>query len=61
MLRVWLRKKDDCGHINVAQLDAVLKGINLTLKWGLRHTELRTDSATVLGWVKLVITVEKRV
>lgn len=31
----WLRKKEDYNHINVAELDAVLKGINLALKWGL--------------------------
>ena len=57
----WLRKKDDYGHINVAELDAVLKGINLALKWGLRDVEVRTDSATVFSWVQSVITSEKRV
>lgn len=35
-----LRKKDDCGHINVAELDAALKGVNLALKWRLRDIEL---------------------
>ena len=25
----WLRKEDDSAHINVAELEAVLKGINL--------------------------------
>ena len=57
----WLRKKNDYGHINVAELDAVLKGINLALKWGLRDVEVRTDSATVFSWVQSVITAEKRV
>ncbi len=57
----WLRKKDDCGHINVAELDAALKGINLAMKWGLREIEFRTDLATVVGWLKLVIYIEKRV
>ena len=47
----WLRKKNDYNHINVAELDAVLKGINLAIKWGLREIEIRTDSATVLSWV----------
>ena len=28
----WLRKKDDSAHINVAELDATKKGINLALK-----------------------------
>ena len=47
----WLRKKNDYNHINVAELDAVLKGINLAIKWGLREIEIRIDSATVLSWV----------
>ena len=45
----WLRKKGDFGHISVAKLDAVLKGVNLAVKWGLRQVEVRTDSATVYG------------
>ena len=27
----WLRKKGDFGNINVAKLDAVLKGVNLAV------------------------------
>ncbi|XP_029643257.1 uncharacterized protein LOC115217646 [Octopus sinensis] len=57
----WLRKMDDCSHINVAELEAVLKGVNLALKWGLHTIEIRTDSATVLGWATAVITDERRV
>ena len=30
----WLRKKDDHNHINVAELEAALKGLNLGLQWG---------------------------
>ena len=57
----WLRKKDDFGHINVAELDAVLKGVNLALKWGVQEIEIRTGSATVCGWKKSIVTAEKRV
>ncbi|XP_076049715.1 uncharacterized protein LOC143030451 [Oratosquilla oratoria] len=57
----WQRKKDDYHHINVSELDAVIKGINLALKWGLREIEIRTDSATVAGWMNSVLTGEKRV
>lgn len=57
----WLRKKDDCSHINVAELDAVLKGVNLALRWGLHALEIRTDSATVRGWVASVISNQKRI
>ena len=45
----WRRKKNDYNHINVAKLDAVLKSINLAIKWGLREIEIRTDSAMVLS------------
>ena len=32
----WLCKPFGVGHINVAELVAVLNGVNLALKWGLR-------------------------
>ncbi|XP_076032423.1 uncharacterized protein LOC143020149 [Oratosquilla oratoria] len=57
----WQRKKDDYHHINVSELDAVIKGINLAPKWGLREIEIRTNSATVAGWMNSVLTAEKRV
>lgn len=31
----WLRKKDDYNHINVAELDVVLKTVSLALRWRL--------------------------
>ena len=57
----WLRKKEDYSHINVAELEALLKGINLALKWDLRNIELMTDSATVYGWVQITLSEERRV
>ena len=57
----WMRKKDDYSHINIAELEAVLKGINLCLKWGLKVITVLTDSATVCGWIKMTISEEKRV
>ena len=58
---VLLWKKDDASHINIAELDAVLKGVNLSLKWELGNVHLRTDSATVVSWVKSVVNNERRV
>ena len=52
----WLRKKNDGTHINVVELDAALKGINLALKWQLKRMTLVTDSATVHGWLQSVLT-----
>ena len=57
----WMRKKDDYTHINVAELEAVLKGINLCAKWHLKRVEIVTDSATVYGWLCLTLTEEKKV
>lgn len=48
----WLRKEDDGAHINLAELEAVLKGISLALKWQLKNVAVVTDSATVFGWVR---------
>lgn len=51
----WLRKPADVGHINTAELEAVIKGINLATKWRLKDIELMTDSATVKSWLDSVL------
>ena len=52
----WLRKREDGAHINIAELDAVIKGVNLALKWQLKEMTLMTDSATVHGWLHSLLT-----
>ncbi|XP_067931809.1 uncharacterized protein [Watersipora subatra] len=52
----WLRKEDDGAHINVAELDAVVKGLNLAMKWNLKRLTVVTDSKSVYAWVQSVIT-----
>ena len=48
----WLRsERDSSSHINMAELDAATKGINLAILWGARNIALRTDSATVCHWI----------
>ena len=42
----WLRR-DECSHINMAELDAALKGVNLVIPWGIKTVRLMTDSRTV--------------
>ena len=56
-----LRKKDNSAHINVAELNATMKGINLALKWGLQAVEIRMDSATVVSWIKSEVLGDKRI
>ena len=42
----WLRK-DDSGHINMAELDSVIKELNLALTWQIKSIELLTNLSTV--------------
>ena len=57
----WLRKADDVGHINVAELEAVVKGVNLAVKWGLKSLQVMTDSSTVVGWLNSFLVNDCRV
>lgn len=57
----WLRKSSDFDHINVAELEAVIKGLNLALRWNISDIEIVTDSATVAGWIRTVLSEEKGV
>lgn len=45
----WLRSKADTAHINRVELDAVIKGLNLAIKWGNREIAIMCDSVTVCG------------
>lgn len=47
----WLRKKSDSLHINVAELEAVGRGINLAIQWGFKAFTVATDSRSVLSWL----------
>uniref|UniRef100_A0A5S6QYK9 RNase H type-1 domain-containing protein n=1 Tax=Trichuris muris TaxID=70415 RepID=A0A5S6QYK9_TRIMR len=46
----WLRP-DDAGHINMAELDSVIKELNLALSWQFKDLQLMTDSLTVYRWI----------
>ncbi|XP_067949567.1 uncharacterized protein [Watersipora subatra] len=56
----WLKKEDDGAHINVAESDAVVKGLNLAMKWNLKRLTVVTDSKSVYAWVQSVITYSHR-
>lgn len=53
--RSWLRPKDDKRHINIAELDAAIKALELSAEWNVSRLVLRTDSKTVFGWVQSVL------
>ena len=46
----WLQKEVS-SHIYMAELDAVIKGLNLALAWNVKKVELCTDSSTVHRWI----------
>ena len=48
----WLRQEKDSRHINIAELDAVIKGLTLASKWPVKRIVLHTDSKTVHGWLQ---------
>ena len=51
----WLRPKMDSHHINVSELDAVIRGLNTALRWGNREIQIMTDSASVFRWLEAII------
>ena len=56
----WLRKVIDFNHVNVAELEVVLKGVNLAIKWGMKSPNLKADSSIVYGWLTMILTEERR-
>ena len=50
----------DASHINLAELDAVVKGVNLAVDWNVRCLEVMTDSRTVYSWLEMLVTDAKR-
>lgn len=57
----WLRKKNDASHINLAELEAVLKGLSIALAWDLKNLELKTDSMSVYAWIRSLLSGDKRI
>lgn len=57
----WLRPLDDAAHINLAELDAVIKGVNMALQWKVKELCLHTDSLCVYHWIVDTLTGKARV
>ena len=57
----WLRPTNDPQHINLAELKAGLKGVNLALQWEATVLHLVTDSACVHRWISDTLTGKARV
>ena len=57
----WLHSEKDSQHINLTELDAIIKGINLAILWKTTTVHLFTDSACVHKWISDTLTGKARV
>ena len=57
----WLRGINDVSHINLAELEAVIKGVNMAVSWNFKNIEIRSDLATVCMWLNSISFKNKRV
>ena len=57
----WLRKADVGTHINLAERNAVIKGVNLAMKWGAGDITIFIDSAAVYSWLSSLLKKDKRI
>ena len=53
------KKENDPMHINVAELEAILKGVYIALQWGFKSVVLCRDSESVFGCLKSPIEKDK--
>ena len=56
----WLRPEKDSQHINLTELYAIIKGINLAILWETTTLHLFTDSACVHEWISDTLTGKAR-
>ena len=52
----WLQPEKDSQHINLTELDALIKGVNLAILWKMTTLHLFTNSACVHKWVSDTLT-----
>ena len=60
-LVILQRPTEDKRHINLAELEEVIKGLSLTTKWDVTNGHLITDWKTVAGWLKQITDKVRRV
>ena len=57
----WLHPEKDSQHINLVDLNAIIKAINLAILWKTTTLHLFTDSACVHKWISDTLTGKARV
>nr|XP_047144991.1 uncharacterized protein LOC101239685 [Hydra vulgaris] len=57
----WLRPASDTHHINISELDSILRGLNLASKWGIKElTEVAKDIQIAVQWIPSEINLADR-
>ena len=55
MPRGYDDKANDAIHINVAEFNASIKGMNMVLRWGLKDVALVMNFHTYAGWPRATV------
>nr|XP_047139073.1 uncharacterized protein LOC124814987 [Hydra vulgaris] len=57
----WLRPASDTHHINISELDSILRGLNLASKWDIKElTEVAKGIQIVVQWIPSEINLADR-
>ena len=56
----WLWPENNARHINLAELDATLKRVNLALQWQARVLHIIADSVCTHRWITETLTEKAR-
>ncbi|XP_047142030.1 uncharacterized protein LOC101238313 [Hydra vulgaris] len=57
----WLWRASDTHHINISELDSILRGLNLASKWDIKELTIYSDSKSTVGWLNAVLKEKYRV
>ena len=55
------RKLDEGAHINLAALNAVIKGVNVAMRKSAKDIVIKTNSAAVHVWMSSILNRDKRI
>ena len=51
----WLRKANDTAHINLVELDAVVKAVSMAIQWKVKSLTIMSDSCAVVQWLTALL------
>ena len=59
--RSWLHAVSDRQHINISELDSIIKGLEMAVDWKLTKITLYTNSKTAFGWLEAFLSNKHRI